>query len=191
MAACVALAASAADRRETRPVSGFTRIALAAPIKVELTQGDTESLVLEGDESALAEIETVVEHGTLKIRTKSEFDGRSGMVEGARLRDHATSKRSRSRAPATSPRRRCAAPTLKIAISGSGDVRIAELRRPTLDVSVSGSGDVTVAGKADEVSTSIAGSGDVRAGKLESRARRRSRSRARATPRCGPRSRSR
>src|SRR5258708_30785894 len=71
MAACVALAASAADRRETRAVSGFAGISLAAPIKVQLTQGDTESLVLEGDEDALAQIETVVEDGTLKIRSRS------------------------------------------------------------------------------------------------------------------------
>ncbi|HEX7466624.1 MAG TPA: DUF2807 domain-containing protein, partial [Usitatibacter sp.] len=76
MSAFLAFAAMAADKRETRPVSGFTGIALAAPINVELVQGDTESLVLEGDEATLAEIETVVEQGVLKIRTRSSFDSR-------------------------------------------------------------------------------------------------------------------
>src|SRR5471032_2380359 len=70
MAALLAFAAVAADRRETRPVTGFTGIALSAPINVELVQGDIESLVLEGDEAELAEIETVVEQGVLKIGAK-------------------------------------------------------------------------------------------------------------------------
>ena len=44
--------------------------------------------------------------------------------------------------------------------------RIGALDAANVDVSVSGSGDVVIGGKADAVSTSIAGSGDVKAGKL-------------------------
>ena len=56
----LALAASAADRRETRAVPSFKAIGVSAPIRVELAQGDAESLIVEGDEDALAQLETFV-----------------------------------------------------------------------------------------------------------------------------------
>jgi Putative auto-transporter adhesin, head GIN domain len=172
MAALLAFAAVAADRRETRPVTGFTGIALSAPINVELVQGDTESLVLEGDEATLAEIETVVEQGVLKIGTKSRFSFWGTSFWG-------TSKvRARVGAKTIDSLRidgsgdinavQLRSTGLKVAVGGSGDVRIGTLDASTLQVSVAGSGDVQVGGKVNTVSTSIAGSGDVKAGKLES-----------------------
>jgi hypothetical protein len=168
MATFLAFAAMAADRRETRPVSGFTGIALSAPINVELVQGDTESLVLEGDEAALAEIETVVESGVLKIRTKSRFF--SWGLSKVRARVGAkTVDTLRIEGSGDINALQLSSTGLKIAISGSGDVRIGTLAASNLEVSVAGSGDVVVGGKTDTVSTSIAGSGDVKAGKLEAR----------------------
>ncbi len=60
MGTVVALAVPAADRRETRALTGFNAIGLAAPVKVDIVQGDAEGLVLEGDDVALADLETVV-----------------------------------------------------------------------------------------------------------------------------------
>jgi hypothetical protein len=168
MAACVALAVCAADRRETRPVSGFTAVSLAAPVKVQLTQADTESLVLEGDEAALAEIETVVENGTLKIRPRT----RAGLPSFSKVKAFLAAKTIERIAISGSGD--ISAPALrseglKVAIAGSGDVRIASLTSGKVEVSISGSGDVTLGGKADAVSSTIAGSGGVRLGKLETR----------------------
>src|SRR5215204_2362752 len=72
-AACLAIAfsASAANQRETREVSGFDGLAVSAPIRVELKQGDAESVVVEGEGSALAELETSVERGSLTLRQRS------------------------------------------------------------------------------------------------------------------------
>ena len=168
MASLVALAVPAADRRETRAATGFTAIALAAPVKVDIVQGDAEGLVVEGDELALADLETVVESGTLKIRTRSKKD-----VPGmSKVRVHVSAKaidalRIAGSGDITAGALKASA--LKIAVSGSGDVRIAELAAATLEVSVAGSGDVMVGGKADSLSTSVAGSGDVKAGKLATR----------------------
>lgn len=168
MTTLVAVTVPAADRSETRAVSAFTAIALAAPIKVDVVQGAAEGLVLEGDERALADLETVVEQGVLKIRTRSRH-GVSGM---SKVRAHVSAKAIDALRIAGSGDITAAAlraPTLTIAVSGSGDVRIGELSATTLEVAVSGSGDVLLGGKADTVSTSIAGSGDVKAGKLEAR----------------------
>ena len=167
--ACTALAATAADKRETRTVSGFSAIALSAPLKLELVQGDAESLVLEGDESALADLETWVEGRTLHLRTKPN----SGFRWNSKVRALVSARNIESLDISGSGDIASAAlrsPTLRIAVSGSGDVRIGALTSTSLTVSISGSGDVLVAGKADGIVTRIAGSGDIKAGKLEARA---------------------
>jgi hypothetical protein len=167
MLACIALAA-AAQRHETRPVSGFHAVALSAPIDVELVQGDTESLALDGDDAAISDIETYVEDGTLKIRKKSHFDwpGRTKVVAHVAFRNVdalATKGSGDIKAAALK------SPGLKVSIAGSGDVRIDALAATQLEVSIAGSGDMFVGGKVDEVHTSIAGSGDMKAGNLETR----------------------
>ena len=168
-----ALAAStalvAADKRETRPVTPFTAVSLSAPVKLELVQSDTESLALEGDESALAEIETLVEDGTLKIRTKpkTSFSWSHAKVHAKVSARNIEALRISGSGDIAAGQLRAAA--LKLSISGSGDIRIATLSASSLEVAVSGSGDVTLAGKAEGITGSIAGSGDLRAAKLEVR----------------------
>jgi Putative auto-transporter adhesin, head GIN domain len=168
MAAFLSVTAMAADRRETRPVPGFTGIALSAPVSVELVQDDSQSVALEGDEAALAEIETVVESGVLKIRTKPRFFSWGRSKVRARV-GAKTVDTLRIEGSGDINALQLSSTGLKIAISGSGDVRIGTLAASNLEVSVAGSGDVVLGGKADTVSTSIAGSGDVKAGKLEAR----------------------
>ena len=168
MCVLVALAAPAADRSETRAASGFIAIGLAAPVKVDIVQGDKEGIVVEGDADALAELETVVEDHTLKVRTRSRKDP-PGM---SKVRVHVSAKALEALKIAGSGDISAAAlraPELKIAVSGSGDVRIDQLDSTTLHVSIAGSGDVVVGGRTDAMSTSIAGSGDVKAGKLAAR----------------------
>jgi hypothetical protein len=167
----VALAATgtlAADPQETRNVSGFTGLALSAPLNADVVQGDSEGLVLEGDPEYLARIETVVENGTLKIRDKS----RDRVWNMAKIRAHVRMKTIEGLAIAGSgdiSAQSLQAKDLRVSISGSGDVRIGALSAATLSVSISGSGDLSVAGKADRTETSIAGSGDLKAAKLDTR----------------------
>ncbi len=167
MIACAAMAASA-QKHETRAVSGYHSVALAAPIRVEIVQGDTEGVVLDGDEAVLSDLETVVEDGSLKIRNKSNFEpwGFSKIVAHVSVKsiDALATKGSGDIRAASL---QCA--DLKVSIAGSGDIRIGTLSAKDLHVSIAGSGDLLVAGKVDNVSTSIAGSGDMKAAKLESR----------------------
>src|SRR6185503_9360589 len=64
----LATTALSADIRQTPAVSGFSGIRLAVPAKMEVIQGDTESVALEGSAEDLARVETVVEDGVLQIR---------------------------------------------------------------------------------------------------------------------------
>jgi len=169
MLACIAMAA-AAQRHETRAVSGYHALSLTAPIKVELVQGDGESLTLDGDEAALAELETVVEDGSLKIRIRnSVLFSRTDMSHvvarvSAKAIDAISSSGSGDIHASSLGTR-----GLAVSIAGSGNILIDSLEATRLHVSIAGSGDLRVAGKADVVNTSIAGSGDMKAARLASR----------------------
>src|SRR6185295_4448616 len=74
VALAFALPAAAQTRTETRNLSGFTSLGIAAPVHVDLSIGAQESLVLEGDADTLAKIDTYVENGTLHIKRKRDTE---------------------------------------------------------------------------------------------------------------------
>jgi hypothetical protein len=118
-----------------RPGGDFTAIGLSAPVTVHVTQGSTRDIELKGDEAALAELETVIENSTLKIRLKKDVRRWNHKVEV-----------------------RVSAPRIDaLAIAGSGDISAPAITGESLKVSISGSGDVRVGGKvADSPRTSRA-----------------------------------
>ena len=153
-ALALALPALAAGTTETRNVSGFTSIGLAAPIQIDLVIGDRESVVLEGDAETLAKIETYVENGTLQIKRRREAQDWTFGWKKNEVRALITAKRIGA-----------------IAISGSGDVSVPQLSGESLALHISGSGDIAIGGgKVDNLAVHIAGSGDVKAPKLDAQA---------------------
>ena len=162
----LAFAASAADKRETRAVGSFNAIGVSAPITVYLKQGDKESLEVEGDEDALAKLDTFVENGSLKFEQKT----REHVRLMGKVKAYVTAREVRALAISGAGDIRSDAlrtGDVKLAIAGSGDIRIAQLTAGKVEASIGGSGDITVAGKADSIQGSIGGSGDLRAGRLE------------------------
>jgi hypothetical protein len=140
------LSVAAATTTQSRDVTGFTSVALSAPIRVEVLLGEREGVVLEGDEDALARIETRVENGQLRIGTTSSFH-----LHSVKVRARVTARNIEG-----------------LSIAGSGDIHAPQLHGGAVKISVSGSGDVVVdGGKVDDVGVSLAGSGDIRIGKLE------------------------
>ena len=167
-AACLAAAfgAYAADKRETRDVSGFDGLGVSAPIRVELKQGDADSLVVEGEESALAQLETYVERGSLMLRQRS----RGHVRYMDKVKAYVTMKDIRAISSSGAGDIRAGAlrtGDVKLAVAGSGDLHIAELTAKMVHAAVAGSGDLTVAGRADSLEAGVAGSGDLKAGRLE------------------------
>ena len=161
-----AFGATAADKREVRSVSGFDGLGVSAPVRVELKQGDTESLVVEGEESALAELETYVEGGSLQLRQRS----RGHVKYMDKVKAYVTMKEIRGISAAGSGDIIAGVlrtGDVKLAVAGSGDLRIAELTAKRVHAAVAGSGDLTVAGHADALEAGVAGSGDFNGGKLE------------------------
>jgi Putative auto-transporter adhesin, head GIN domain len=150
LALAVAAPVAAAKKTETRDVSGFNGIGLSAPIQVELTLGEHDSVVLEGDEALLARIETVVEKGSLKIRRKHGAAEWPLRLKGDAVRARVTARRIDA-----------------LAVAGSGDIAAPQLAGESLAISIAGSGDVAVGGKVATLSVHISGSGDVKAAKLD------------------------
>ncbi len=169
-AAAFASPALAEEIRQPREVTEFTAIHLAAPLRVELTQGPADGLVLVGHEDALAEIEATVEEGVLRIRQKARLVPR--ITYGPKVRALVSARRIDALSISGSGDIRARAlkgGSIRLSINGSGDIGIAALESDSAEVSISGSGDVRLAGRTGTLSTTIAGSGDVRCAELEAR----------------------
>ena len=156
-------------KTETRAVSGFTGISLSVNGLVEIQQGSAESVTIETDDNLLPLLETVVEHGTLKIRPATR--NTSFRTKKLKFIVHAKTIDSLDIAGAGDIRAdELKASTLKTSIAGSGDIRIKALDADALTVSIAGSGDFAAVGRAASMDASIAGSGDIRTGNLETKA---------------------
>ena len=167
-----ALSLGAAAEVQNRPVSGFNGVRLSIPGKMELIQGNTESLTIEGSTEDLAKVETVVEDGLLHIRLQKDYRSNRNWSWNPQFRMTLNAKTIESLGISGSgdiTAKSLKGSGLKVAISGSGDVRIPALEVDSATVSISGSGDVQLGGRAGSVNSSISGSGDFKGEKLEAR----------------------
>jgi hypothetical protein len=164
----ITLAATAADRRETRGVSGFHGVDMQAPMNLRIVQGDAEGLVIEGDEDLVAEVETRVENGVLRILLRKRIN----FVRNNNLRGVLTARRIDSVVLAGSGDITAAAlrgDRVDARISGSGDLRVDQVEAGRVEAAISGSGTMRLEGKAPQGLVRISGSGDIHAEGLEAR----------------------
>ena len=153
-----------AFQKETRKVDDFNKISLGVNAELFLKIGNTQSVVLEGDD--LDEIETEVSKGKLKIRREGSWNF-GGMDK---IKIYITAKEIDGLSVAGSGEIKgesvIKADQLKLSVSGSGDMDL-EIDSEDLYISISGSGDLELKGKAGVVETHISGSGDIDAEDLE------------------------
>jgi hypothetical protein len=167
--AAAAVVGSGTSVTETRPTGAFQAIALRGSIDLEVRQGDTISVQVQGDDNLLPFLETVVEPGAsgpvLQVRWKS---GQS------------LTTRSKTKVSIVMPTLSAIAgagsgdihvesfstPSLKLSLAGSGDARLAGLQTEELSLSIAGNADVKGSGRATRLGITISGSGDVAFGEL-------------------------
>ncbi|MDI6740903.1 MAG: head GIN domain-containing protein, partial [Candidatus Edwardsbacteria bacterium] len=164
----IALALSAATAlagiiiTENRPVASFSAIDIRGGFTVYLNQGETESLKLEGDKDALANIVTEVGSGRLVVKRKKGIRLFSWHKDDITV--HLTFKELKkidlSGSNKLAGQKPLVFKDLGIDISGSGEVLL-DLEAAKLELSISGSGDITLKGKATSFESSISGSGDI------------------------------
>ncbi|QOL49367.1 head GIN domain-containing protein [Massilia litorea] len=155
--------------KQVRQVGNFSGLSLGLPGHLELRIGNTEGVTIEADDNLLPLVETVVENGTLKIRsTRRNLNLESKsirIVVQARSIERLSLGGSGSiDADALRGRK------LDIDLGGSGSINLKGVESETLAVSLGGSGDLKAgAGTTGKLTVSIGGSGDVDLGRVQAR----------------------
>ncbi|MBY0446174.1 MAG: DUF2807 domain-containing protein [Burkholderiales bacterium] len=172
--------------KQTRVVSAFNAISSETTGRVEIIQGNIESVSIESDDNIIPVIETIVENGTLKIRHK-KFDLETKtlniIVHVKNINSLNLSGSGTIAAPILSAKKfsinvggsgkiqldKLDATDLSVNLGGSGGVAIQSLKNEELDVSLGGSGSFKAAGNSNKLSISIGGSGRIDTAQLKAK----------------------
>jgi hypothetical protein len=147
--------------RETRNISGFTKVNLGISGDLYITIGSEFKVFLEGNKSQLEEIETEVSGSKLVIKNENWHTHGHNKVTVYITMPQLTGL-GVSGSGKAEIRDAIKGDDLELSVSGSGRIETADLAIGKLNVSISGSGDVSVGGKGDAKSAdvSISGSGN-------------------------------
>lgn len=152
-------------KRQTRETGHFSGLAMALPGKVEIRRGERDAVVVEADDNLLALIETVVEDGTLQIRTR-----RAVSLRTRNLRVFVTARDLDRLAMAGSgsiDADRMNGARVQFDIGGSGDISVGHIEGERVVANLGGSGSLKAGGGAARtVSISIGGSGNIDLGRV-------------------------
>ena len=131
---------------ESRQVSGFNAIQIDAAAKVRITQSGKESLDVRADKNLLQYLTTTVENGTLKIGVSPNIT-----IKNTDAEEFTINVKSLS--------------TIKVA--GAAKVDVAKLDTKAITISVAGAAEINLDGKADTLTLTLDGVGNVDAEKLK------------------------
>ncbi|MEO5911543.1 MAG: head GIN domain-containing protein [Pelobium sp.] len=156
---------------ETRAVKNFDAISSSGSFNILVKIDGTETLKLEGNAEDLEKIETVVENGTLKIKTKKVSGDNWNWKFTGKINVYISAKQLNSLAMNGSGNikvdGKMDANSVALRVNGSGMINTA-IKAETANVSVNGSGNINVSGDVDDLKVSIAGSGSMRGNNLKS-----------------------
>lgn len=140
-----------------------TRITLAGPDRLVITEGETLDITLEGDSQAGEALRFDRDGERLTIaRDREIFDGSGEAI--VRMSVPAPSYLAIAGSGSIEAASMARDATLEIA--GSGSIDVTRIEAQSLDVEIAGSGDLRAAGITERLTVEIAGSGDVHLGKL-------------------------
>lgn len=162
-----AAAPSGGGATRTYAASGFTGVALQGSDDVQVRIADAYSVRAEGDPKVLDQLEIRVDGDKLKIGRKNS-DGWNWGNNETSAKIYVTLPKLASADVAGSGDLDAdrADGDFNGAISGSGNLKVADVRGGNVNLSIAGSGDMTVAGHASKMVASSLGSGDLDAKNL-------------------------
>lgn len=163
LAAVLLITAAHAQKRETRDVSSFTKIAFRTAGKVYVKQGSPQKVEIEGSAEMLEKIKTKVEDGRLVIGPESSWrnwnwssDDKVTVyitVSSIEALDVSGSGELIAQTKITGA-------NMNLDVSGSGSLT-AEVEAQDVDTDVSGSGEINLKGKFKSIKADVSGSGKV------------------------------
>lgn len=160
---------------ENRKVTGFSSIELRAFGKMDIRQGETESLTIEADEETLNKIISRVDNGKLILELGQNWFERvlAGLqsIGGKSVKYTITVKdlnklRIMGWSEVHIPELH--ATNLELSVSGAGEIHIPFLEAERLDVDISGRGEVDISGRVTTQDIQVTGSGEFDGETLES-----------------------
>jgi putative autotransporter adhesin-like protein len=168
---------SGVAKTETRAVEAFHAVRLNGAADVSITIGQPAQLTVTADDNIVPVIDTDVHDGVLVIGNHESYNTQmgvkvvivtpsldafelngSGNVKIKELNGEKFSAKIRGSGDLSADG---AVNRLDASISGSGDMKLGELKVKSADVSIAGSGSATVNAE-ESMSASISGSGDIR-----------------------------
>ena len=156
-------------QRETRTVDAFAEINLGGSARVVVKQGSPQSVVVEASPEALAEFETKVSGGTLRLGNRNQM---GNYKDRGPVTVYITAPTLNGLRVGGSGKMEVEGPlkadAMKLGVSGSGSLRVPQLAATSLETAISGSGDLLVGGNCTRQEVRISGSGGVKARELKS-----------------------
>lgn len=146
--------------KETRNLTGFTKVSFGVPGNLYIRFGSDYKVVLEGDKDFIADIETEVSGSKLVIKKDSwtQFNNKKIIVNITMPSIEGLGVSGSGQAEITDAVK---ASDLDLGVSGSGKLLINDLTADKIDCGISGSGDIIIkgAGNVEEAEIAISGSG--------------------------------
>lgn len=155
---------------DARPESNFDKLSLNGIGDLILTQGDQESLRIEGEDNILGQIETKVQDGTLVISLKDP-NWQETIRPTKRVVYHLTMKNVHQlelTGVGSINIGQLKTDQLEILSSGVEGVDIGNLSAQTLKVALKGEGQCNLAGQVDSQEVELSGTGQYNASRLQS-----------------------
>ena len=156
--------------RETRPVGAFAEVNLGGSAHVVLRQGSPQSVVVEASPEALADFETVVKDGQLRLgyrRGQNDYHYKNRGPVTVYITAPSLTVLKVAGSGKLEVEGPLQAETLALVVAGSGNLVVPQLSTASLSTAVAGSGDVRVGGNCPRHEIRISGSGQVKAHDLK------------------------
>jgi hypothetical protein len=154
---------------ENREVSGFSAIDFSTFGKVNIMQGDTESLNISGPDNIVPRIKTSVKNGTLVIETEGNLNiAPSGKLNPLIFTIVVKNLNSLDVSGLGDVQiETLSTPNLTIDMSGAGKVVQNQITTDELVIDLSGLGGIDITGQATQATIDISGAGSVNAPDLK------------------------
>lgn len=153
---------------EVREVSGFTGIEISTFGRVNISQGESESVSIQGSDNVVPVIRTTVRNGVLLIDTDENIyitgmNGSNVLTFTIVVKDLTSLTISGA---ADVEMNGLSTSNFKFTMSGAGQLGLDALNADSLDITLSGVGDVELSGEVTTAQIDIPGAGSVRASDL-------------------------
>lgn len=152
---------------ETRKIDNFDTVVIGGSFDVNLVEGKTGQITIEGEENILPYIETEVSGDKLKIQFKNNTNIKTTRRLIVTVPFEHLESVSLGGSGNVNIEKTINSDEFSVNLGGSGNIN-AHLNTNTTKASIGGSGNIKLTGKTDSFKCSIAGSGSIKAYDLES-----------------------